>query len=127
MVLKICKQLIPYKVRPDNICPTRLPTKAADYVTLILTCTMIKNDSYEIGKIHVYTIDLEISKHLPDLKDVDAVNYCPAQNHVTHCDQLMTHTNCNKIFNPLQHGFRRGLQYETQILEFLKRRFFQFG
>ena len=124
-VRKLLKGLNPSKAPgPDNITP-RILKELADDIAPILT--EIFDHSYQTGEIPSIWRTANICPIFKKGKKFEAVNYRPVSLTCISCkimehiitSHIMNHADANNIMYPLQHGFRRGLSCETQLIEFI--------
>ena len=123
-VRKLLKGLNPSKAPgPDNI--TRILKELADDIAPILT--EIFHHSYKTGEIPSIWRTANICPIFKKGKKFEAVNYRPVSLTCISCkimehiitSHIMNHADANNIMYPMQHGFRRGLSCETQLIEFI--------
>ena len=124
-VRKLLKGLKPSKAPgPDNITP-RILKELQDDIAPILT--EIFDHSYQTGEIPSIWRTANICPIFKKGKKFEAVNYRPVSLTCISCkimehiitSHIMNHADANNIMYPLQHGFRRGLSCETQLIEFI--------
>ena len=109
---------------PDNISPRVLKELALDIAPIL---TLIFNQSYQTGEVPVIWRNANICPIYKKGKRFEAVNYRPVSLTCISCklmehivtSNIMSHADRHKILYPLQHGFRRGLSCETQLVDFI--------
>ena len=124
-VTKLLKNLNPHKVPgPDNIFP-RSSKELATHISPILT--IIFRKSYNTGEIPSIWKRAFVCPIFKKGKKFDAINYrpvsptciaCKLMEHIITCN-IMAHADKHRILHPLQHGFRKGLSCDTQLVEFV--------
>ena len=124
-VTKLLKNLNPHKVPgPDNIFP-RPSKELATHISPILT--IIFRKSYNTGEIPSIWKRAFVCPIFKKGKKFEAINYrpvsptciaCKLMEHIITCN-IMAHADKHRILHPLQHGFRRGLSCDTQLVEFV--------
>ena len=123
-VNKLLKGLNPHKASgPDSITP-RILKELADDISPILT--LIFKQSYDTGELPLIWKSAFVSPIFKKGKRLETINYRPVSLTCISCkllehiitSNIMNHADNNKILNPLQHGFRKGLSFETQLVEF---------
>ena len=123
-VNKLLKGLNPHKASgPDSITP-RILKELADDISPILT--LIFKQSYDTGELPLIWKSAFVSPIFKKGKIFETINYRPVSLTCISCkllehiitSNIMNHADNNKILNPLQHGFRKGLSFETQLVEF---------
>ena len=124
-VLKLLKGQNPSKAPgPDNITQ-RILKELADDIAPILT--EIFDHSYQTGEIPSIWRTANICPIFKKGEKFEAVNYRPVSLTCISCkimehiitSHIMNHADANNIMYPMQHGFRRGLSCETQLIEFI--------
>jgi hypothetical protein len=124
-VLKLLNNLKANKAPgPDNISPRILKELATD-VAPILTC--IFNLSYQTGEVPEIWKSANVCPIYKKGKRFEAINYRPVSLTCIACkimehiitSNIMKHADSQKILYPFQHGFRRGLSCETQLIELI--------
>ena len=124
-VLKLLKGLNTSKAPgPDNITPRVLKELASEIAPIL---TVIFNHSYQTGEVPLVWKSANICPIYKKGKKFEAVNYRPVSLTCISCkimehiitSHIMNHADRNRIMYPLQHGFRRGLSCETQLIEFI--------
>jgi hypothetical protein len=121
----LLKNLNPHKVPgPDNIFP-RPSKELATHISPILT--IIFRKSYNTGEIPSIWKRAFVCPIFKKGKKFEAINYrpvsptciaCKLMEHIITCN-IMAHADKHRILHPLQHGFRRGLSCDTQLVEFV--------
>jgi hypothetical protein len=124
-VTKLLKNLNPHKVPgPDNIFP-RPSKELATHISPILT--IIFRKSYNTGEIPSIWKRAFVCPIFKKGKKFEAINYrpvsptciaCKLMEHIITCN-IMAHADKHRILHPLQHGFRKGLSCDTQLVEFV--------
>ena len=124
-VLKLLNSLNPNKAAgPDNISPRVLKHLAHDIAPIL---TIIFRRSYETGEIPDIWRTANVCPVYKKGKKYDPINYrpisltcisCKLMEHIV-TSNIMTHASEQNIMYPLQHGFRKGLSCETQLIEFV--------
>ena len=124
-VTKVLKDLKPHKASgPDDIA-ARYLKETADIIAPALTA--IFNKSYDTG---VVPGDWKCANVCPIYKKGEryqAANYrpvsltCITSKVMEHCivSNILDHMERNELFHPHQHGFRRRLSTETQLVTFI--------
>ena len=88
---------------------------------------MIFQESYATGEVPSLWKTANIFPVYTKGKKFDPINYrpislscisCKLMEHIV-ASHIMTHASNFDILNPFQHGFRRGLSCETQLIEFI--------
>ena len=124
-VEKLLSKLNPTKAAgPDNITP-RVLQELAPFIAPILT--VIFKISYESGTIPAIWKTANICPVFKKGKKIEAINYRPISLTCISCklmehiitSYIMKHDDTHNILYPLQHGYRKGLSCETQLIEFV--------
>jgi hypothetical protein len=124
-VTKLLKNLNPHKVPgPDNIIP-RVLKELATHISPILT--IIFRKSYNTGEIPSIWKRAFVCPIFKKGKKFEAINYRPVSLTCIACklvehiitSNIMAHADKHRILHPLQHGFRKGLSCDTQLVEFV--------
>ena len=120
-ITKLLKDLKPNKSPgPDNLGPRLLKEQAEDIAPVLL---MIFRKSLAAGEVPDDWRTANVTLAFKKGQKYQAKNYrpisltsvcCKIMEHVI-ASQLMNHGEKNNILYPLQHGFRRGRSYETQL------------
>ena len=124
-VLKLLKALNPNKAAgPDNISPRVLKHLAEDIAPIL---TIIFRRSYSTGEIPDIWRMAYVCPVFKKGKKYDPINYRPISLTCISCkimehiitSHIMKHASRQNIMYPLQHGFRKYLSCETQLIEFV--------
>ncbi len=124
-ILKLLKSLNPNKAAgPDNISPRVLKHLATDISPIL---TIIFRRSYSTGEVPSVWKSANVCPVYKKGKKYDPINYRPISLTCISCklmehiitSNIMTHASSQNIMYPLQHGFRKGLSCETQLIEFV--------
>ncbi|XP_062593499.1 uncharacterized protein LOC134254977 [Saccostrea cucullata] len=124
-ILRLLKNLNPYRAAgPDGIKP-RVLKELADSVTPILT--IIFRKSLKSGEIQLEWRKAHVSPIFKKGDRYKAENYrpitltcicCKLMEHII-TSHIMQHADTNNILYPLQHGFRSKRSCESQLIEFI--------
>ena len=124
-ITKLLSNLNPYKAAgPDTITSRVLKELSTDIAPILTT---IFRRSYETGDLPDIWKRANVSPIFKKGKRFDAVNYRPVSLTCICCkiiehivtSHIMSHADKHNILYPLQHGFRRGLSCETQLINFI--------
>ena len=117
--------LNPHKAAgPDNISP-RILKELADEITPILQ--RIFKRSYDTGVVPTMWKTANVYPVFKKGKQFEPINYrpisltcicCKLMEHIV-TSHIMCHADNNNILYDLQHGFRKKLSCETQLMEFI--------
>jgi hypothetical protein len=124
-VTKLLKNLNPHKVPgPDNITP-RVLKELATHISPILT--IIFRKSCNTGEIPSICKRAFVCPIFKKGKKFEAINYHPVSMTCIACklmehiitNNIMAYADKHRILHPLQHGFRKGLSCDTQLVKFV--------
>lgn len=124
-VTKLLKNFTPHKAPgPDNITP-RVLKELATHISPILT--IIFRESYNTEEIPSIWKRAFVCPIFKKGTKFEAINYrlvsltciaCKLMEHII-TSNTMAHADKHRILHPLQHGFRKGLSCDTQLVEFV--------
>ena len=124
-ITKLLANLNPHKAAgQDDIMPRVLKELAIEISSIL---TLIFNKSYQSAEVPSIWRTAHVCPIYKKGKTFEAINYrsvsltCIAYKLMEHVvtSNIMVHADRNNIMNPLQHGFRKGLSCDTQMVEFV--------
>ena len=119
---KLLRQVNPNKASGPDTMPNRILKECAEPITPILQ--IIQQQSLDTGDLPNDSRDANISsifkkgdKHLPEnYRPVSLTSVTSKILQLIICRHMLKHLEKNKILTNLNHGFRSGYSFETQLL-----------